>query len=171
MILPGASIVQMAWLVNNLDEAAARFSGTLGGGPFKAFRHIQIDNCLHRGRPANFDFSLAMMQAGDVQIELVEQHDDQPSVYRDIYPKGNEGFHHVAVIVPDVAKEAARYQKLGFEIGSAGCFGDVDFVYVDTSPATGFMVEVLPDTPGMRALFGSVRKAALNWDGTTALIG
>jgi hypothetical protein len=171
MILPGASIIQMAWLVNSIEEATQRFSSTMGAGPFKAFRHIEIANGLHRGRPSSFDFSLAMMQAGDVQIELVEQHDDQPSVYRDIYPRGKEGFHHVAVIVPDVAKEAARYQALGFEISSEGRFGDVDFVYVDTSPATGFMVEVLPDTPGIRALFGSVRKAATNWDGVTTLIG
>jgi Glyoxalase/Bleomycin resistance protein/Dioxygenase superfamily len=171
MILPGASIIQMAWLVNSLEEAASRFSKTMGGGPFKAFRHIQIQDGMHRGRPATFDFSLALMQAGDVQMELVQQHDNNPSVYRDIYAQGQEGFHHVAVIVPDVVKEAERYKALGFEIGSSGKFGDVDFVYVDTSPATGFMVEVLPDTPGIRALFGSVRKAAANWDGSTTLIG
>lgn len=171
MILPGASIVQMAWMVNSLEEAAQRFSTTMGAGPFKAFRHIQVENALHRGKPGTVDFSTAMMQAGDVQIELIEQHDDKPSVYRDIYPKGKEGLHHIAVVVPDVAKETERYTALGFEIALSGKFGDVDFVYVDTSPATGFMVEVLRDAPGLRALFGSVRKAAENWDGKTTLIG
>ena len=171
MILPGASIVQMSWLVNSLDAAAQRYSSTMAAGPFRAFRHLQVANGLHRGRPASFDFSVAMMQAGDVMVELIEQHDKKPSVYRDLYPDGGEGFHHVAVIVPDVAAELARYRALGFEVGSSGRFGDADFAYVDTSPATGFMVEVLTDSPGIRALFGSVRKSAVNWDGKTALIG
>ena len=165
MILPGASIVQMAWVVNDLEAAARRYSATLGYGPFMFNRHIRLSEPSHRGTPRQTDFSLAIAQAGDVQVELVEQHDDTPSVYRDIYPKGCEGFHHVAVIVPDVGKEVARYQALGFAVASTGRFGDVEFAYVDTVPATGHMVEILPDQDGIRRLFGAVRRAAESWDG------
>ena len=112
-----------------------------------------------------------LAQAGDVQIELVEQHDDTPSVYRDAFPTGPPGgmaFHHVAVIVADVAEETARYNALGFETGSSGRFGDVDFTYVDTRTAGGFMVEVLPDSDTINRFFGAVRRAAEEWDGRTA---
>lgn len=165
MILPGSSIVQMAWVVTDLDAAVRRFSRAYGCGPFMMNRHIKLVDPRHRGRAMATDFSLALTQAGDVQIELVEQHDDTPSVYRDLYAPGIEGFHHVAVIVPDVGKEVERYLALGFEVGSTGRFGEADFAYVDTSPATGHMVEILPDNDTIRRFFGAVRRAAEGWDG------
>ena len=170
MILPGASIVQMAWVVDDLEAAATRISKAMRCGPFLMNRHIQLTDPRHRGRPQRTDFSLALAQAGAVQIELVEQHDDTPSVYRDAFPDGPPGgmaFHHVAVIVADVGQETARYNALGFDTGSSGRFGDVDFTYVDTRAAGGFMVEVLPDSETINRFFGAVRKAAEEWDGTT----
>ena len=167
MILPGASIVQMAWVVDNLEEAATRLSRAMRVGPFLMLRHIKLDVPHHRGRPQRTDFSLCLAQAGDVQVELVEQHDDTPSVYRDAFPDGPPGgmaFHHVAVIVADVFAETARYNALGFPTASSGRFGAIDFTYVDTRAAGGFMVEVLPDVPDMHRFFGAVREAAENWD-------
>lgn len=171
MILPGARIVQMAWVVDDLEAAATRLSAAMRCGPFMMNRHITLTDPHHRGRPQRTDFSLALAQAGDVQIELIEQHDDTPSVYRDVFPNGpadGMAFHHVAVIVGSVAEETARYNALGFETASSGRFGDVDFTYVDTRSAGGFMVEVLPDSETIRRFFGAVRRAAEDWDGITA---
>lgn len=166
MILASARIVQMAFVVNDLEAAAARFSRTMGIGPFLLNPHIRLTDPQHRGVPVRTDFSLALAQAGDVQVELVEQHDDTPSVYRDIYPPGAEGFHHVAIIVPDVAAEVARLGALGFAQASSGRFGDADFAYVDTAPALGHMVEVLPDNDTIRRFFARIRREAEAWDGT-----
>lgn len=171
MILPGARIVQMAWVVDDLEASATRVCQAMRCGPFMMNRHITLTDPHHRGRPQRTDFSLALAQAGDVQIELVEQHDDSLSVYRDLFPDGPPGgmaFHHVAVIVESVAQETARYNALGFETASSGRFGDVDFTYVDTRSAGGFMVEVLPDSETIRRFFGAVRRAAEDWDGVTA---
>ena len=168
MILPGARIIQMAWVVDDLEAAATRVSRAMQCGPFLINRHIQLTDPHHRGRAQRTDFSLALAQAGEVQIELVEQHDDTPSVYRDAFPSGppdGMAFHHVAVIVSDVAAETARYNALGFETASSGRFGDVDFTYVDTRRAGGFMVELLPDSDTIKRFFGAVRRAAEDWDG------
>jgi hypothetical protein len=171
VILPGASVIQMAWVVDNLEAAAERLSRSMQVGPFLMLRHIKLDDPHHRGRPQRSDFSLCLAQAGEVQIELVEQHDDTPSVYRDSFPNGPPGgmaFHHVAVIVPDVFEETERYNNLGFSTASSGRFGAIDFTYVDTTSAGGFMVEILPDLPDMHKFFGAVRRAANEWDGRTA---
>ncbi len=165
MILPHARIVQMAFVVTDLEAAAARFARAMGIGPFLLNPHIQLSNPRHRGVPVKTDFSLALAQAGDVQLELVQQHDETPSVYRDLFRPGEEGFHHVAIIVPDVAAEVARLTALGFAQASSGRFGDADFAYVDTAPALGHMVEVLPDSETIRRFFGRVRRAAEEWDG------
>jgi catechol 2,3-dioxygenase-like lactoylglutathione lyase family enzyme len=169
MILPGNSIVQLAWVVNDLEEAAHRFSRIYGCGPFLMNRHIQLGNPCYRGEPVRTDFSTALAQAGEVQIELVEQHDDTPSVYRDLHPAGSEGFHHVAVLVPDVALEVERYRALGFATGVTGRFGTAEFAYVDTAPAIGHMIEILPDNDLLRGFFGAVRQAAETWDGSNPI--
>lgn len=170
MILPGARVVQMAWVVDQLETAAEQLSRAMQVGPFLMLRHIQLDEPHHRGNPQRTDFSLCLAQAGDVQIELVEQHDDTPSVYRDMFPNGPPGgmaFHHLAVIVPDVFEETARYNALGFPTGCSGRFGDIDFTYVDTTAAGGFMMEILPDKSSMHDFFANVRRAAEDWDGKT----
>jgi 4-hydroxyphenylpyruvate dioxygenase-like putative hemolysin len=160
MILPGNSIVQIAWVVNDLSSAVARFRKTLNTGPFTFIEHVQLNDFKYRGKASSADYSMAVVQAGDVQLELIEQHDDAPSVYRDLYPRGKEGFHHVAVFVPDVTAEVARYAALGLEIGCTGRFGDCDIAYVDSSPVLGHMVEILPDTAVMRGFFDAVRTSS-----------
>lgn len=171
MILPGARVVQMAWVVDNLERAAEQLTRSMQIGPFLMMRHIQLDDPHHRGRPQRTDFSLCLAQAGDVQFEFVEQHDDTPSVYRDLFPDGPPGgmaFHHVAVMVPDVHAETARYNALGFPTACSGRFGAIEFTYVDTTAAGGFMVEILPDIPDMQEFFANVRRAAEAWDGKTS---
>ena len=165
MILPGSSIVQLAWVVNDLEEAAHRFHRIYNCGPFLMNRHIKLGDPRYRGTPMRTDFSTALAQAGDVQIELIVQHDDTPSVYRDLHAAGSEGFHHVAMIVPDVAQEVERYRALGFDVGFTGRFGSAEFAYVDTSSAIGHMTEILPDNEMLRGFFGTVRRAAEEWDG------
>jgi hypothetical protein len=171
VIFPGARIIQIAWVVDNLEDAAEKLSRSMQVGPFLMLRHIQLDEPHYRGRLQRTDFSLCLAQAGEVQMELVQQHDDTPSVYNEVFPNGPPGgmaFHHVAVIVPDVFAETARYNALGFPTASSGRFGRIDFTYVDTTAAGGFMVEVLPDVPDMHAFFGKVRQAAEDWDGATS---
>jgi hypothetical protein len=155
----------MAWVVSDLEAAALRFSRSMGVGPFLVSRHIPLNDYRYRGSPAQVDFSIAVAQAGAVQIELIEQHDEQPSVYRDLFASGAEGLHHVAFIVPDVAAEIARYSALGFDLATSGRFGDAEFAYVDTASATGHMTEILPDHPTIHSFFGAVRRAAEEWDG------
>lgn len=170
MIAPGAAIMQLAWVVRDLEEAAPRFSKIYGAGPFVLSRHIRVGNPLHRGQPVKTDFSTAIAQAGAVQIELIQQHDDGPSVYRDTIRAGQEGFHHVGVIVPDVAAEVARYAALGFPVALSGSFAGADFAYVDTSPAIGHMTEILPDHKVLNGFFGAIRRAAESWDGKSVLL-
>ncbi|MFD2498635.1 hypothetical protein ACFSTI_06955 [Rhizorhabdus histidinilytica] len=84
-------IVQNAYVVRDLDEAMVRWNRTLGIGPFLVRRHIALRDVLYRGRPASLDISAAHAQAGDIQIELVMQHCDQPSAFRDMFDGTGKG--------------------------------------------------------------------------------
>lgn len=159
-------VVQLAYVVNDVRASAERWMKTFGVGPFYVLERPDVGNPLYRGRPQKVQFSAGLAQAGDIHIELIEQHCDSPSCYRDLIPKGREGFHHIAVIVEDYAKEVARYEAAGFPVASSGEFGPLKFCYVDTSPVMAGMVEVLEDLPFIRNYFARIRAAAENWDGT-----
>ncbi len=169
MLLPPTmnhKIVQLAYVVNDLREAAEHWIKTLGIGPFFILDRPQVANPIYRGKPGEVEFSAALCQAGDIHIELIEQHCDSPSCYRDLIPQGKEGFHHVAVIVEDYDKEVARYEALGCPVASSGEFGPLKFCYIDTSATTNTMVELLEDLPFIHDYFASIRQAAENWDGS-----
>ena len=118
----------------------------------------------YRGAPSATRFSTAVAQHGEVQIELVEQHDDGPSAYRDTVPAGATGFHHVAFIAEDFAADLAHYTDQGFAVAADGLFGPMRYAYVDTSAPLGHMIEIVEDKPAIRAFFAAVRKAADRWD-------
>ncbi len=167
MTLP---IMQHAWVVPDLEAACLRWHSTLGVGPFLVNRDIALREPRHRGQPVRTRFSTAIAQHGDVQIELVEQHDATPSAYRDLVGEGRTGFHHIAVIAPDFDARLAALVDQGHAVASDGLFGPMRFAYVDTSAALGHMIEIIEDGDAIRAFFGAVRKAAATWDGDPATL-
>lgn len=161
-------ILQNAYHVADIDEAIDRFHALWGLGPFLVRRHIQLAQVFYRGQPASLDISAAYVQAGDLQVELVMQHNDTPSAFRDAFAAHEEGFHHVAVMPADYAATLAHYAAQGFpvvtELRTASGRGAS---YVDTRPLLGHMIEVYPPGPGLTALYAEVARAAAEWDGRT----
>jgi hypothetical protein len=163
-----SGIVQNAYVVEDLTEACRRFSDTLGIGPFFRGERHPMRDVRYRGRPAPEPvvIEIALAQAGDVQIELIQQHSPGPSAYRDVFAKGEEGLHHVAVFAGDYAGCRQSLVDAGFEVAMdiAG-LGDYEICYVDTTAAFGHMLEIYPEHPALRRLYAFVRAAAEQWDG------
>ena len=101
-----------------------------------------------------------------MQIELIQPLNEVPSCYRDLYPVGTEGPHHIAIFAADFAAEVARYEAEGFAIAFSGANRDMRFAYLDTSAVLGVMVEILEDVPSVREAFGRIKAAGDGWDGT-----
>jgi hypothetical protein len=169
--IPRLAIVQQAYYVRDLDTAIERWHGLLGIGPFFVRRHIALSEVRYRGRPSSLDISAAYVQAGPIQLELVTQHDDVPSGFRDMYAGDAEGLHHVAVIPEDYAGLIARYESIGCpvttELRTASGRGAA---YVDTRALNGHMLEVYLPNEGLRALYRDVAEAAATWDGRQLVI-
>lgn len=164
--LGNRSVIQNAFVVADIEAAMMRWVDTMGVGPWFHNPDVRVEDPRYRGRPTEFGFTGAVAQAGDVQVELIQPLDEHPSCYRDLYPDGTEGFHHVAVFADDFDAEIARYQHLGFEVAFSGVSRGMRFGYVDTSAVLGFMVEVLEDVPAIRDRFAAVAEASRTWDGS-----
>lgn len=99
-------IFQYAWGVNDLDAACRRWIDAFGAGPFFTARHHKAGGYYrYRGDPRECDLSYAFGYCGPVMIQLIELRDDTPSIFSDMYPRGTEGFHHVAILGHDYPKD------------------------------------------------------------------
>jgi hypothetical protein len=160
--------MQIAWVVADLRGAMLRWIDVAKVGPFLVNPHASahLTNAKYRDQPVSFDFSVAIAQAGPVQIELIEQHDAGPSVYRDSVPMGSEGLHHFACFVDNVGAEIERYRAIDAPTVLEGYFGDMHMAYVDTRAQFGHMIELLEHTPSIDGLFKYIADASREWDGS-----
>jgi hypothetical protein len=103
-------------------------------------------------------------------IELIEQHDDQPSVYRETVEKRGHGFHHWAIGARDFDAAVARYNAMGYPV----VFSDISprgvrVNYVDTSADMPGMLEIIELTADVEAQYQRMYEASKSWDGTFAV--
>jgi len=164
--LPNRSFMQFCWLVPDLEAGMATWTRTAGVGPFFRFDKVSYDNPRYRGKPAvNVDISAAIAQAGDVQIELVCQNDDQPSIWREGLYAGKAGLHHAALYCTDYDATLNAYTQAGSPLIYSGLMMGFRVAWMDTVRTLGFFVEVIDANPVADAVFGQFRDAARNWDG------
>ena len=71
-----------------------------GAGPFYVSLHHEGSH-TYRGAPSKPDLSYAFGSVGDVHVQLIQQHCDRPSAYRDTIAKGQTGFHHFCIYTGD----------------------------------------------------------------------
>jgi catechol 2,3-dioxygenase-like lactoylglutathione lyase family enzyme len=164
-------IVQTAYFVQDLDQAIERWHGALGLGPFVVNRHIPIEQALYRGTPMPLDISAAFVQAGDIQIELLCQHNPEPSAFRDMYGEGQEGLHHVAVFPDDHDQLISSLQARGFAVATELFVGEgLGATFVDVRDLSGHMLEVYRDNGSLGMFYKLVADAARNWDGRSLIV-
>ena len=110
-------LFQLGFVVDDLLGTAARWARVFGVGPFHVLPPIE-QPCTYRGTASGVNVQVAIAQAGPVQIELIKQHCDRASVYRDLFEQGEAGFHQLCTVTPDYDAKKAHYEQLGYELVS-----------------------------------------------------
>lgn len=159
-------VQQYAYVVNDVEEAARNWVDTIGAGPFFVSPHHKSENVTYRGAPCDADLSYAFGQAGPAHIQLIQQHCDTPSAYREMFKPGEQGFHHFAIIVPDFDGEKARFEAKGCE-SVMELVSAARVAYMDTRPLLGCFVELYEDNAPIHQTFQSWKDIHESWDGTT----
>jgi hypothetical protein len=159
-------IVQIGYHVPDIEAVARQFADNFGWGPFFVMHHVELKQCIYRGKPATLDHGLACGQAGPIMVELNQQYGDEPSIFRDMYAANQFGVQHHASFADDVDEEVKRYNSLGFPTAMrASTSNGVDYAFIDTRPLFGYMVELYPRSDGLMQWYDMVREAAREWDG------
>ncbi|WP_185267049.1 VOC family protein [Halopseudomonas xiamenensis] len=157
-------IMQLAWVPSDYDAALRHWTETMGVGPFFEMNHIQVDSCHYRGQPVALDFSVAIAYWGDMQIELVRQHNNAPSIYQSWLEQGREGLHHICLKIDNMVEARALCADADAEVMQEVWLpGGGEAIYVDLG---GLMVEMIDFPEESLAVFAEMKTAADNWDGS-----
>jgi len=164
-VFPGP-IRQNAYVVPDLHAEMERWL-RLGVGPWIVLPSFVQADSEYRGRATAPVVSIGFANSGELQIELIQQEDDAPSIYKEFTDGGRSGFHHVAFWSEDFDATMAATRDAGWPVVHHGTGGGLArFAYVDAGGFTSTVVEVMELNDVTRAMTASVREAAVAWDGS-----
>jgi hypothetical protein len=141
-----------------------------GVGPWFYIEKVQPDWFRHRGIDSPLEMSVAIANSGDLQIELIQQRNDAPSLYKEFLASGREGFQHVSYWTTDYQALHDRALSTGFLVGHEGSIGGEQgrFAYLEhpSSPETDTLIEISDVSGPKGPFFTHIREAAADWDGS-----
>jgi Glyoxalase/Bleomycin resistance protein/Dioxygenase superfamily len=160
---------QIGFMSRDIDRSMTYFVENWGVGPWFVLRNLEA-SMLYKGAPIEVDMSVAMANCGDLQFEVVMQHNDTPSLYTDalaVVP----GLHiqHMGVWTHDVAGVQATAHAKGwtsvFETASGA--GKSIFITHPSDPAV--CIELSDCDPFKDSVRDAIKHIASAWDGSNPI--
>ncbi len=138
----------------------------MGVGPFFLLEHLPYQNVVYRGKPVEIDVTVALAYWGNLQIEIIKQHNEQVvSGYTEPNEIRREGLHHMLVESDEVdALHAAWLAQGATELMTGSVPNAGRFIYLETGDG-GPHVELVHLEPRFYRLFDYIKEQARVWDG------
>lgn len=151
---------QLGHVVADVDQA---IEGWLeqGVGPWMIMRRVPL-NAVYQGQPSKPIIDVALSYQGELQIELIRQHNDAPSPYRETIQTGNYGLHHQACLCDDIDSDVERALNRGLKMVCDIHMMGSRYVYLQQGEQ---FVELLPNDLTMRGMFHFGMRACNRWQG------
>lgn len=162
------TVRQVGYVVKDIESAMQHWV-KLGVGPWFYKEEVNSTEFTYYGKPSPLPkLSIALANSGDMQIELIQQRDDSPTLYLDTLKRNGECAQHVAYWTLDKFDEICRHMlECGYVEGHAGRMGAgrgryAYFVHPDLPSA---MFEISESSGGKAEYFAEVKRASEGWDG------
>ena len=154
--LVSGHIFQSAFVVDDLEKSIDDFSRDLNIGAWLVVGGRKPWPVTYRGEKTGLNITVALGFSGDTMYELIQQHDDAPSVYRRDDSSLAVGFHHWAVAVDDIDSAIRHYEGRGYPsvMSIAGRQGLA--VYFDARPHLPGIIELIQITPEFQAFVNGI---------------
>lgn len=163
---PEDGIIQMAYIVDDIESAMSHWTASLRAGPWFLLPHFTGKRPTYRGGPSRADVAIAMGFSGHMLIELIAPNDTEPSVYREVIERSGYGFHHFGVGTRDYDADLERHLANGFELAFQAWVPSGSRVgYLDTKGALPGFLELIELSEATEATFTRFYAASLSWDG------
>jgi hypothetical protein len=159
-------IRQLGFVVKDIEAAMRHWADVLQVGPWFLAERIPVQKFHYRDQPGAVEVSVALANSGALQVELIQQRNDAPSVYRDFIAAGRTGLQHVAYWTENFDADMARAKAHGLKVIMGGEVGERGrYVYFDTELHPGSMVELSEIAGPKGRMFRMIREASETWDG------
>jgi hypothetical protein len=161
-------IVQVAYLVEDIDQSMRHWLDHLGLGPWTCIRNIRLDS-TYVGKELTLEIHEALAYVGDLQIQLVQSLNapGQATPYREWLDAGRVGPHHVAFFSQDIDADLERATQQGFERTCEMRSADGHrYVYCRSRTMPEVWIELLEVYPLLTQIFEEGIARAAAWDGS-----
>jgi len=168
-------IRQIGYAVADMETAIRHWVEVEGVGPWFLFDPITFLEYRYNGIPQpDSNLAIALANSGDLQIELLHQRSNAPSMLTDfrarhptLPPQGL--MQHWSAWPGDYDAVYARALAAGYELAQEGRTERVRFAYFRANPGGAEGIEISDNPPVAQAFRTRVRDAALNWDGSNPI--
>lgn len=169
-ILP-ITLVQTAYLVPSLEAGCAALNRAFGWGPFLGGTEGVLADHTYRGQPAEpIRIRGVFVQTGAINVEVIEVVSAAPSAFHEMLrPDGQPVLHHCATFAADYEGTRDHFVAQGYPVVSEFGFAGHRICYVDTRPLLGYMTEIYPDLPIIRAMYAETIDATAARQGDPAI--
>ena len=158
---------QVGIVVRDIEDAMDHWSRVCGVGPWFYTDKLAVTEFSYRGvKHDDLHVSIALANSGDIQLELIQQRCQTPSMYRRFLDAGHEGMQHWSSWPVDYDDRLNRALASGYRIGQQGDSARGRFVYLLHEGHPGTVIEMAHMTDARRRIFDGVREAAIGWDGS-----
>lgn len=163
--LPGP-IKQVAYIVDNLDNAIQQWIKLTGVGPWMVFRNTTMQGEC-RGVPTTVKMNVGLSYQAGMQIELIHVLSQTPSPYQDASGRPLIGMHHIAWHSRDLDHDIAQAKARGLSTAFSASNGSVRVAYMESPDAPGVLLELIEGTATVLDGFAAGLKATEAWDGVS----
>jgi methylmalonyl-CoA/ethylmalonyl-CoA epimerase len=144
--------VQIGIVVPNLERSTTLLKDLFGIGPFKVIEWPNRPDSKYwfRGREESIKLRQGFVQAGDVELELIQPLEGEQNAYRQFLNEHGGGIHHVLFEVDDMDSVVAALEPQGIKVLQAGTGirPGTRWVLLDTFKLVGFLIELRHRAPG-----------------------
>lgn len=160
-------IRQVAYITDDMDRTLAFLSENAGIGPWFVARDVTLKGVGYRGTTCDLRIGAALANSGALQVEVIQQHNDVPSMYTEFTDRNGFGLipQHYSAWPTDYDGTMRRALDAGFEVIQDGRSGYGPLAYLQHPDTPDFYMELTELTPERKSIFDQVRAAAEGWDG------
>ncbi len=158
---------QIGYVVRDIQAAMRYWIEVVGVGPFFYLEPRTAQHTKYHGKLSPIETSNALANSGYLQIELIQQHNDAPSMFLDFLGSGREGMHHVAYWTKKFDEDLKRLTAAGYQIGQEGWVHSPDSrsVYFLNQSHPGTVIELSEISGPKGESFRLIAEASRGWDG------
>lgn len=155
---------QLGYVVTDIERAIHDWAAD-GVGPWYLLPHVDTTLFEYRGEASTLDMSIGLAYAAGMQVELIQQHCQSDSLYREFLDRNGEGLQHLGFFPTDFDAAESALTAGGWGIGQRGHIGTGRFIYFDNEHHPGTTMEISEITESRSTFFAKIEAECLAWDG------